>query len=391
MKGPADDGAVPFGVWLADSVNRATAWAGVLCVVVLLPPVLIAAAIGPRAPIVFAAVLVAVITGCVGWLSHNAWRSQPPTSAVRVLWATTIIALLGYAWLAEPVPGTVAWPWQLAPSIAALCVLGWQSWRALVAGVVIAVTYGGVRVTSVYGGHSVAQATAEVLLCFMLVAATSVAAVGLQRSLRTREAGEREARLAVAQAEQMASAVHLQGHWSAVVHDSVLSVLAAAANLTDGPVPIQVRADARRARDQLGEPPEMTPCRAGDLAAWVATTATSIVVRPLVRDQIDDRRRWIPGPVAAAVLAAGAQAMHNAVRHGGGDVEVTIRDSSGGVIELIVADSGEGFDPGRIPPGRLGLRVAVAERMALIGGRGSWWSAPGRGAVVTLSWPRNDR
>jgi signal transduction histidine kinase len=135
----------------------------------------------------------------------------------------------------------------------------------------------------------------------------------------------------------------------------------------------------------------MTPCRAGDLAAWVATTATSIVVRPLVRDQIDDRRRWIPGPVAAAVLAAGAQAMHNAVRHGGGDVEVTIRDSSGGVIELIVADSGEGFDPGRIPPGRLGLRVAVAERMALIGGRGSWWSAPGRGAVVTLSWPRNDR
>ncbi|MFB9642890.1 sensor histidine kinase [Agromyces lapidis] len=57
----------------------------------------------------------------------------------------------------------------------------------------------------------------------------------------------------------------------------------------------------------------------------------------------------------------------------------------GCVIEI--ADNGVGFDPGRVPSERLGLRVSIEERIANVGGNSEIASRPGHGTTVTLAWP----
>ena len=58
---------------------------------------------------------------------------------------------------------------------------------------------------------------------------------------------------------------------------------------------------------------------------------------------------------------------------------------------VTVRDRGTGFDPAQVDQARLGLRRSITERVADCGGHASVWSAPGRGTVVSLSWPARPR
>lgn len=96
----------------------------------------------------------------------------------------------------------------------------------------------------------------------------------------------------------------------------------------------------------------------------------------------------LPAAQEEAVLRVAQEALHNALRHSGGehvDVRLDRRDS-GAVLRI--TDDGGGFDPKAIRrAGRhLGL-VSMRDRASGVGGTLTVESAPGKGTVIEMEVP----
>jgi signal transduction histidine kinase len=98
--------------------------------------------------------------------------------------------------------------------------------------------------------------------------------------------------------------------------------------------------------------------------------------------------RALPAAQEEAVLRVAQEALHNALRHSGGEhVDVTLdRRGSGAVLR--VTDDGSGFDPQAIRrAGRhLGL-VSMRDRASGVAGSLSVESAPGKGTTIEMEVP----
>jgi signal transduction histidine kinase len=89
-----------------------------------------------------------------------------------------------------------------------------------------------------------------------------------------------------------------------------------------------------------------------------------------------------------AALAAAREALINASQHSGSpriDVYAEVDEAQ---LELFVRDTGQGFDPGAVPPDRHGVTGSIVERLARAGGHAAVTSAPGAGTEVALTLPR---
>jgi signal transduction histidine kinase len=125
----------------------------------------------------------------------------------------------------------------------------------------------------------------------------------------------------------------------------------------------------------------------GDVASQMR--ARGLTVHVAVDGDAAARRGPLSGlrPAAARALAhAVREALANVASHAGtGEawVEVAL-----GHDELLVTvrDKGAGFDPGRVAPGRLGVRRSIIERVAEHGGQATIRSARGQGTEVCLRW-----
>ncbi|MFH8449634.1 GAF domain-containing sensor histidine kinase [Streptomyces fungicidicus] len=98
--------------------------------------------------------------------------------------------------------------------------------------------------------------------------------------------------------------------------------------------------------------------------------------------------RALPAAQEEAVLRVAQEALHNALRHSGGDhVDVTLDRRGGGAV-LRVSDDGGGFDPRIVRnAGRhLGL-VSMRDRASGVGGRLTVESAPGKGTTIEMEVP----
>ncbi|MFD9307466.1 GAF domain-containing sensor histidine kinase [Streptomyces sp. NPDC060048] len=102
-----------------------------------------------------------------------------------------------------------------------------------------------------------------------------------------------------------------------------------------------------------------------------------------------DGVRALPAAQEEAVLRVAQEALHNALRHSGGDrIEVTLgRREAGGAV-LRVSDDGSGFSPPTVRrAGRhLGL-VSMKDRAAGVGGRLTVHSEPAAGTTIELEVP----
>jgi signal transduction histidine kinase len=94
----------------------------------------------------------------------------------------------------------------------------------------------------------------------------------------------------------------------------------------------------------------------------------------------------VPVPVADAFVAATGQALVNVAQHAGtGRARVWLRVADG-VVRVVVADDGPGFDPQGVPASRYGIREAIVGRMRAVGGQARVRSRPGAGTTVLLEW-----
>jgi signal transduction histidine kinase len=98
--------------------------------------------------------------------------------------------------------------------------------------------------------------------------------------------------------------------------------------------------------------------------------------------------RALPAAQEEALLRVAQEALHNALRHSGGDrVDVSLVRRGQGAV-LSVTDNGAGFEPRAVRrAGRhLGL-VSMRHRASGVGGRLSVESAPGQGTTIEMEVP----
>ena len=101
------------------------------------------------------------------------------------------------------------------------------------------------------------------------------------------------------------------------------------------------------------------------------------------------RRRPLPEEVHVTIYRVAQEALNNVVRHAAAS-SARVELTGDKTVVLTVVDDGEGFDPALVSPDRLGL-VSMRERAASVGADFTIETAPGRGTVVTLEWPSDER
>ena len=108
------------------------------------------------------------------------------------------------------------------------------------------------------------------------------------------------------------------------------------------------------------------------------------------RLHVDVRPDPLPEAVSLVVRNV-REAVRNVARHARADaVEVAVRERDG-MLEVTIADDGDGFDPeAPTPPDHLGLR-SMRQRTERVGGRWRLTSAEGRGTTVSFAVPCRQR
>ena len=270
---------------------------------------------------------------------------------------------------------------QLAPSTALGRLLRGQPGPGGVATALRAVAgalliIGGVAVFLAAGPGDL-TVVGPVLLAMLVTAAGLGLLLGPRLWEVSREAAE-ERRERIRSAERAEMAAHL--------HDSVLQTLALIQRSDD---PREMARLARGQERDLRAWLYGSPRRPGTLRAAIEDLAERVDARHGLRVEpvlvgatdvaVDER--------IDALLGALGEALENVARHAGVAEAALFVEVGADGVDASVLDEGTGFDPDRVPPGRLGLEESVRGRMERAGGTAEIDSAPGAGTEVRLRLP----
>lgn len=232
----------------------------------------------------------------------------------------------------------------------------------------------------------------------VIAVAASVAVQSVQDAARSvGQARSNAVRAAAAAAAARAVEVE-NSRWDGIVHDDVLASLSTAAHAHGPAERVRARAAAERALASVDGGLEgiqgTGPVEVGETVARLR--AAVLALHPAAVLDLPDAPAGRLAPEALdALVAATAEAVGNAVRHGSREgraprVRVRVRaDVRRARFSVEVRDDGAGFDARRATP-RLGLAVSVRRRADVVGGRALVRSAPGVGTVVLLGVPLLD-
>ncbi|WP_210480374.1 sensor histidine kinase [Naasia sp. SYSU D00948] len=182
---------------------------------------------------------------------------------------------------------------------------------------------------------------------------------------------------------------------AALLHDTVLSDLAAIA-ASEGPLRPALADQLRRDLEMIiGQDwSESVPHGAVGSGEW----AGSSIARSVEEGRALGLDVTVSGdPASVSTLSAAAdetvglavrQLLVNVHRHAGVDSAEVVVYPGAGMVSVMVIDAGRGFDERETGRDRFGLRTSVRSRVESIGGRVQVWSAPGRGTSVLLQVPQ---
>jgi signal transduction histidine kinase len=173
---------------------------------------------------------------------------------------------------------------------------------------------------------------------------------------------------------------------AAHLHDSVLQTLALIQRRSSDPQAVTqlARTQERELRRWLFEPDDREGLMLGtalkDAAAEIED-ARGVVVELVIVGDTPVGERFPP------LVAATREALLNAAKHSGVQRVDVYGEVGAGGVEIFVRDRGRGFDPGAVPPDRLGVRGSIVDRMQRHGGSADVRSHPGDGTEVRLWMP----
>jgi hypothetical protein len=114
---------------------------------------------------------------------------------------------------------------------------------------------------------------------------------------------------------------------------------------------------------------------------------TVAIIRPRLDVDLTASQARIPASAAQALAGATAEALENVARHADTKAAGVHAGRNGERVTVLIVDTGSGFDPARVPPGKFGLRESITGQLARAGGHADISSTPGAGTTITLVWP----
>lgn len=368
---------------------------GVLALAVVLVAPSIASRIGLLGPGTLRWWTVAMCLALLGslvWLVLAAMRGAPAAVPARGFVVVAALAILTYSLAADPEAQVVGRPWvaHLVPTAVGACAVAWRSWTGLVPGLGLVGAYSLLRTTPTWERMGTAAledaAFSAVALVAAVVAVTTVrgAVARVGRAAETAERAHARADTAVAEIQERA-------RWEAMVHDDVLAALQTASSASTPAEWASARRTAGLALKGIDVAPRGAPGDVAEVTRRLSEAVRDAMPDAVVHVQGRPGAAVLPPAVADAVVDATVEAVRNAARHarrGGAVALVQVHahlDDQG--VRVSVRDDGQGFRTDRVPPERLGLRVAVRQRLVAVGGSASWASTPGHGTEVALIWP----
>jgi len=107
-----------------------------------------------------------------------------------------------------------------------------------------------------------------------------------------------------------------------------------------------------------------------------------------VKVSVQEGYQPIPEPLASVLYRVAQEALRNAARHAGAQEVAIVLRHKPGVASLEVSDDGRGFDVRRAEERRPGMGLfSMRERVALVNGRLTVTSSPGRGTRIVATVP----
>lgn len=290
--------------------------------------------------------------------------------------------------------GSRPWLWYLCSVATVYAAAAWPLVPAIVYTVGAPLAYGAVTLLSAVerSWESVALDSVYALvmgsILLVMIATLRAAATSLQRT-------QNNALRRYATAVREHARQDERAEVDALVHDSVLATLLAAADAHTPQAKALAARMAAEALEHLDAADDVDPERrsetatAGALHERLAFAASLFSVSFEVTSSVAACRR-LPAAAADALYAAAVQAMVNSAQHAGAATtsrRVTLSEGPDAGVQVEVVDDGCGFDACAVPPERLGLRVSIIDRARRAGGEVSVRSAPGEGTAILLSWP----
>ncbi len=338
----------------------------------------------PVIVVVFASLAVMVVTSITGFLP------KVGAGQFAVLFVLVLVAWPVLVSVDAEKPGPQPWVWFLlnVATIAAVLAfpMPWQiAWSALVP-----IGYGIVRMLATRDGE-ITWAMTVSDVSFAIIFAFVLLLLGwMFRSVATAVDDARASALSTyAEAAEAEATERERLEMAALMHDSVLSALIAAAR-ADTPRQRELAVMmAREALTGLADAETENPVGA-DVAVSTAQIALDIEdaaiaafgLRLFIPPPLDTP---IPGEVARAITLAATQAIANAVQHAEARGLAVLLVATGGGCVVTVRDTGPGMDVDGVPDDRLGIRASIFARMSAVAGTAHIDSGPG-GTTVTIGW-----
>lgn len=239
----------------------------------------------------------------------------------------------------------------------------------------------------------------------LLALGTAVAMVVITLVISTAGAPDdsvrRELDRAVADEELFALRYRIEVRAAALMHDMVLSHLAAVGAEPDGALQPRFRGQIENdlevlvSEEWLSDPtPEVGAAARSDWQrSWLLKAVQEARDLPLhvaVTGDLGSVARMSRECDAALGLAV-KQCLVNVLRHAGVDNAEVVVIASEEDVTVMVIDAGRGFSEQEVASDRLGLRQSVRRRIETVGGDVRVWSTPGRGTSVILRVPAESR
>lgn len=317
---------------------------------------------------------VPLLVMCVAALLN---RLVVPTAGLFTL--VYLVVLVVWPFVAADQPATVApepWIWFLINVATAAAVLAFELSTQIIWTVGIPVVYGFARlVTGEFAPEFWVAVAFEVPFAIILGGVVLVLVLVFRRaSVNVDDARARAVATYASAAEAQAMAEE-RVEIASLMHDSVLAALSAAERAES---PRERALAASMAREALAglasaesgdESEELEPMTPQDLAIALRDIAKDGGARVPVTYAEPVRGKPVPGQVARQLLLAAAQAIANGVQHADSvGLTAHIEPIPGDGVVIVVSDRGPGFDPEKVPPGRLGVRASIFARVTAVGG-----------------------
>ncbi|MEO8094953.1 MAG: ATP-binding protein [Pseudolysinimonas sp.] len=304
----------------------------------------------------------------------------------------------------------VSWPFAILPGAAIFPGIHWLDYLITIATAMAAIgfrtmiatiylflapaIYLVIRITPEGGGAAWELATLEAVYAVILGGAIMIIVTMLRQAATSVDSAQATALDRYSHAVRQHATEVERVQVDSIVHDSVLTTLISAARAFTPEAQALAATMAGNAIGHLRDaalvsPDDGTTVRISSVAERISDAAKSLA------SPIDLRikgvgTRSMPVQAGEAVYSAAVQSMVNSLQHAGEtgiQRWVAVRGIGQGGVEVVVGDTGAGFEMADIPSERLGVRVSIIERVANAGGRVVIQSSPGAGTIVTIRWP----